>query len=315
MDELSARRRLTGAESEELVDLYQRASTHLSMIQAGAPDPATVGRLSQSLARARARIAGAGSRGWEAVAQFFIVDFPVTVWRARWWWIGAGVGFVAAGFAVGAWVAGDPQVQAALASKTDISALVNHDFENYYSSGPAGSFAAKVWTNNAWAAAAALLLGTMLCLPAVYVLWQNALNVGLTGGLMASAGRLDLFFGLITPHGLLELTSVFVAAGVGMRLGWQWIDPGRRPRSVALAQEGRAAIVVALGLVLVLAICGVIEAFVTPSGLGTPVRIAIGASAWLGFLGYVAYFGRRAGAASGDVLDPSAREDVLPYAG
>ena len=59
------------------------------------------------------------------------------------------------------------------------------------------------------------------------MLWQNALNVGVAGGLMAANGKLGLFFGLILPHGLLELTAVFVAAGRRLRLGWTVSTPAR----------------------------------------------------------------------------------------
>ena len=86
--------------------------------------------------------------------------------------------------------------------------------------------------------ALALALGVLL-LPVVVILWQNALNVGIAGGLMASGGRLDLFFGLILPHGLLELTCVFVAAGAGLRLGWAWVDPGPRTRSARSPRRAR----------------------------------------------------------------------------
>ena len=51
---------------------------------------------------------------------------------------------------------------------------------------------------------------------------------------------------------------------------------------------------VALGLVLVLLVSGVIEAFVTPSGLPTWARISIGVGAEALFLGYVFVVGRRA---------------------
>ena len=124
-----------------------------------------------------------------------------------------------------------------------------------------------------------LIAGALFVLPAVYVLAQNAINVGIVGGLMVANGRGDVFFGLIAPHGLLELTAVFVAAGAGMRLGWQWFDPGPRPRSVALAEEGRAAVAIAMGLAVVLLVSGVIEGFVTPSPLPTWARIGIGALA------------------------------------
>ena len=69
---------------------------------------------------------------------------------------------------------------------------------------------------------------------------------------------------------------------------------GARCRAAqSLAEAGRIAGVVALGLAGVLLVSGVIEAFVTPSGLPTAARIGIGALAELGFLTYVIVLGRR----------------------
>jgi uncharacterized membrane protein SpoIIM required for sporulation len=150
----------------------------------------------------------------------------------------------------------------------------------------------------------------------VVVLVTNAVNVGAIGGLMAANGRLGEFFGLILPHGLLELTAVFVAAGAGLRLFWAWVDPGPLPRGQALAREGRSMVTVAIGLVVVLLVSGVVEAFVTPSPLPTWARIGIGAVVWGAFVGYVAVFGRRAAAAgeTGDVRAELAG-DALPVTG
>ena len=90
---------------------------------------------------------------------------------------------------------------------------------------------------------------------------------------MAANDRTGLFFGLILPHGLLELTAVFVACGLGLKLGWTVVDPGRRTRARALAEEGRALVAGALGLALVLFVSGLVEAFVTPSPLPTWARL------------------------------------------
>jgi hypothetical protein len=93
---------------------------------------------------------------------------------------------------------------------------------------------------------------------------------------------------------MLELSAVFLAAAAGLRLGWSIIDPGPRRRGQALAEEGRATVTIALGLVVVLAVSGVIEAFVTPSGLPSWARIGIGGVAEAAFLAYVIVVGRRA---------------------
>jgi uncharacterized membrane protein SpoIIM required for sporulation len=317
LEELSRRRRLSGAEVDELVELYQRVATHLSLVQSAAPDPAVVGRLSHLVASGRAAVASASGASWGDVARFVTVGFPVAVYRARAWWITVGIAFVLVATAIGAWVATNPDVVSALTTPGELDSLVNEDFADYYTSDPAGSFAFRVWINNAWVAALALVGGALLCVPGIWILWQNALNVGVVGGLMASADRLDLFLGLITPHGLLELTAVFVAGGAGIRLGWQIISPGPRPRSVALAEEGRSTLTIALGLVVVLLVSGVVEAFVTPSPLPTWARIALGALVWITFLAYVVVLGRRADRVGdiGDVADPAAVTAVAPYAG
>ena len=78
-----------------------------------------------------------------------------------------------------------------------------------------------------------------------------------------------------------------------------------------LAEQGRAVVSVAVGLVVVLLVAGLIEAFVTPSPLPTFARIAIGVLAEVGFLAYVIHFGRKA-AAAGETGDVDDAPDVVP---
>lgn len=305
-------RRLSGAEVDELVELYQRVATHLSTVQSTSRDPALLGRLSSLVAEARGAVAGGRRSTFADVARFLRVDFPAVLYRTRWWWFGVTAAFLVVSFAIGAYVAANPDVQGALAPPEVVKQLVEEDFEDYYSSAPAQDFAARVFTNNAFIAAACIVVG-VLTLPVVYIVFQNAAGVGVTGGFMAANDRLDLFFGLITPHGLLELTAVFIAAGLGLKLGWTLIDPGERTRSDALAQEGRALVVGALGTALLLFVSGIIEAFVTPSGLPTWGRIAIGVVAEALLLLWVFVLGRRAhrAGATGD-LELALRGDTLP---
>jgi uncharacterized membrane protein SpoIIM required for sporulation len=295
LDRLVARRRaLSGVEVDELVDLYQRTATHLSIARTRLPDPALVESLTARVARARGVITGTAPSVGAVVGQFVLVAFPFAVWRARWWVAGVAIASIVLATGIGAWVSANPSVQASIATPDQIRQLVEVDFEAYYSSEPAASFAARVWTNNAWIAALCLVFGGLLGIPVLYVMWQNILNVGVSGGLMAANDRLDLFLGLILPHGLLELTCVFVAAGAGLRLGWTVIDPGPRRRAEALGYEGRQTFTLAIGLFAVLFLSGLIEAFVTPSGLPTASRIAIGALALAAFVAYVVVLGRRA---------------------
>jgi uncharacterized membrane protein SpoIIM required for sporulation len=130
--------------------------------------------------------------------------------------------------------------------------------------------------------------------PVVYLLFQNIANLAIIGSVMHRADHGQHFWGLILPHGLLELTAVFVAGGVGIKLFWSWVEPGSLTRAQSVAREGRTAGTVALGLVVVLFVSGVIEGFVTPSGLPTEARVGIGIVAELAFFAYVFVLGRQA---------------------
>lgn len=308
------RRRLSGAEIDELVALYQRTATQLSALQAAGLDPALAARLSSQLARSRAAVSGAQSVGWQSVARFFAVSFPAAAYRARWWWLGCAAGSVLVATLIGFRVAGSRALQASLLPGSEAANLVHHQFRHYYSAYSAQSFAAHVWTNNALVAAETIVFGILLGIPVLLVLYGNAANVGVVGGLMISYGRAGEFWGLILPHGILELSAVFLAASAGLRLGWAIIDPGPRPRVRALAEEGRALFTIAIGLVFVLLVSGMIEAFVTPSPLPTWARIGIGVVAEAAFLAWVLAAGRRAVRAgeSGDIIEAP---DHLPVAG
>lgn len=312
LDELIKRRRkLTGAEIDELVDLYQRVSTHLSMVRSASADSMLVGRLSGLVARARSAVTAAHAPLWSEFVRFWTVSFPVVAYRSWRWWLGSAVAFFAVAAVIALWVAGNPEVQATIGTPDEIAKLVNEEFAAYYSENPAGSFALRVWVNNAWVAAQCIVFAILLGLPIPYILFQNAANLGVSAGLMFDAGKGDVFLGLLAPHGLLELTAVFLAAAAGMRLGWTVVSPGDRPRGQVLAEQGRAVMSVAIGLVAVLLVSGLIEALVTPAPFPTFVRIAIGVVAELAFLAYIVHFGRKA-VRAGETGDVDDAPDVVP---
>nr|WP_297424717.1 stage II sporulation protein M [uncultured Actinotalea sp.] len=315
LDDLSRRRRLSGAESDELVALYQQVATHLSAVRSAAPDPSVVSHLSDLLARARAAIAGAHDPSWSDLARFFAVVLPAAFYRVRWWTVGVTVAFCLVATVAGFTMYHDPSAQAAFGTPAELRLYAEQQFASYYTQYDGSSFAAQVWTNNAWIAAQCVAFGISGIWP-VYVLLSNAVNVGAAGGVMALHDGLDIFFQLILPHGLMELTAIFVAGGAGLKLFWTVVDPAGRPRSRAVAEEGRSLITVALGLVVVLGVSGLVEGFVTPSTvLPWWLKIAIGAVVLAAYWAYVLTLGRRASreGETGD-LGQEERGDALPTA-
>lgn len=315
LEDLVRRHRLSGPEADELVDLYEQVATHLSVVRSVSPDASLIAYLSSLLSKARNRAVGTRVTAWRGVRRFLTHRFPAALYRLRWWWLGTLAGNVVVTAVMMWWLLQNPQVEQSLLTAQEIDQLVSHDFENYYSEHAASHFAAQVWVNNAWVTALCLALG-ILGLPVLYLLFNNIANLAVIGAIMHRHDHGGHFWGLLLPHGLLELTAVFVAAGVGLRLFWSWVAPGQVSRAQALAREGRTAATVALGLVLVLFVSGVIEGFVTPSPLPTWARVGIGVLAEAAFFAYVFVLGRQAAAEgeTGDV-DADQLEDRVATAG
>lgn len=293
LHDLANKRRLSGADADELLRLYQVTSAHLSLLRSTGPESGLSASLSASLAQARTRFTGARSNFMEDLAQFFVLALPAALYRIRWLTVACGAAFCLVGFAYALWIGTSPEALRAVASEAEVQRYVTEDFIDYYSENPAASFAGAVWTNNAWISAQAVALGiTGFWVP--MILFTNAQGVGVAAGMFAAVGKTDVFFSYILPHGLMELTAVFVACAAGLRIFWAMVSPGARTRSRAVAAEGRSMITVALGLVLVLFVSGLVEGFVTPSTLPVWAKISVGAAVLAAYWLYVLVCGARA---------------------
>lgn len=315
LDRLTASRRLTGEQADELVALYRSCARHLSRVRTSAPDPQLAAELSTRLAAARGRLTGTREVSLGDAGRFVTTTMPVALYRIRWWTLGVTVAEIAIAVIVGIWTLRSPEAMSALGTRSELDHYAHEAFEAYYSTYEAPDFAAQVWTNNARIAAILVASGITGLLP-VYVLYSNAAGLGQAGAIMADHGLFTEFLALVSPHGLLELTCVFVAGAAGLRLFWTMLAPGPRSRTAALASEGRALITVAVFLTGALAVAGIIEAFVTPAQIPWGIKIMIGALALGALWAYTLVLGGRAAArgATGDLIDDDAGY-ALPEAG
>lgn len=294
LDDLSRRRHPSPRETDELVRLYLRVSSHLASARRQYADPALLAHLNGLVSRATARVYGTRSSTWLSARRAVTRTFPAAIYHVRRAVLLSFVVF-ALSFAVSAvWVANSPEALDTALPPEQREQFLSEDFEAYYSEQPAQQFGAKVFTNNAQIGIQAFGSGILLGIPTLLIMAFNGLNVGVVAGAFYSVGDQAYFWGLILPHGFLELTAIFVAGGAGMHVGWAAVSPGDRPRSVAVADAARRAVVIAIGLVVVFFLSAGIEAYVTPSGWATPVRVGFGFLVEVVFLLYTFGLGRLA---------------------
>ena len=274
--------------------LYRSTATDLATVRSAAPDPALITRLSLVLAQSRVWLTGTPHVRTGDVRRYLTQGLPAALYRVRWWGVGVWVAVAVLAVVSGVHTLHSPEALALVGPPEVRAQIAEAEFASYYTEYDNTSFAASVWTNNAWLAVQCVVFGITGVFPLI-LMYNTVIQLGVAGAVMAEHGMLGVFFGLLIPHGLLELSAVFVAAGTGLRLFWTMLVPGPRTRARALAEEGLVTLGVALGLTVVLGVSGLIEGYVTPAAfLPWWVKIAVGVVAFAAFWMYVFVAGREA---------------------
>jgi uncharacterized membrane protein SpoIIM required for sporulation len=101
-------------------------------------------------------------------------------------------------------------------------------------------------------------------------------------------------FAFIAPHGVFELTAIFISGGAGLVLAYAIVNPGRYPRGIALRNAGKEALKLILGVAAMLVIAGLIEAFFSPLNIPEEIRLGVASLEAPLLFGYLFLAGRRA---------------------
>lgn len=123
--------------------------------------------------------------------------------------------------------------------------------------------AAMEFFGNNWTVAMTVVFGGVLFgIPSAFTLWFNGL---LFGGYFRLEADLVELVAFVTPHGLLELPSIFIAGAVGLHLGWRgWRTVTGTHSLAAYADDLERAFWIVIGLGILLFVAGLIEGFVSP---------------------------------------------------
>ena len=283
-------------ELDEMVHLYQRAGANLANARVEyASDSALVNRLTLLVSDAHGVLYG--QRDTEVrrgIVQFATVTFPAAIYSLRRYILVAALLTFVPWAVFQIWLSISPAAFDVAAPDGAAEQYINQDFEDYYSNQPSQNFASQVFFNNIRVGFLAFAAGALLCVVTAALLAYNGAQGGMAGGLFTHVGQADKFWGLILPHGMLELSAVVVAGAAGLRIGWAIIDPGDRPRFNALTDEARRSGSVLVGLVVAFLLAATVEGFVTGKPWSTAVRIGIGVFVFVLFWGWTIVYAVRA---------------------
>ncbi len=287
---------LTPVEIERLGYLYRAVTSDLALAQRDFPmDPVTA-YLNQLVARAHAVVYRGEPLAWRRLVRFATTGFPRAYREAAPFVLAAALLFLLPAAIAGLAAAWQPesarwllpaQVQYLIPSIEDHELWVDIPVqERPYAS----SF---IMQNNIQVAFLAFGLGVLVGLPTVWVLVLNGLILGGLSGLTAHYGIAFELWTFVIGHGVIELSTIFIAGGAGLSLGWAIIRPGLYSRRDALTMAARRAVRLVIGCVPLLVLAGCIEGFISPAeGLSWPIKWGVGIGSGILLYSYLLLAGR-----------------------
>lgn len=157
----------------------------------------------------------------------------------------------------------------------------------YHPAGSAlGFFATMLFTHNAQIALMSFALGFAFGVPTLLLLLYNGCILGAFLAIHVQKGLGLALAAWLSIHGTTELFAIGLAGAAGLHIGMAVAFPGKASRSAAATAAGRTAALVMLGVVVMLALAGLLEGIGRQVIQSDMLRAAIGLAALLGWLAY-----------------------------
>lgn len=130
-----------------------------------------------------------------------------------------------------------------------------------------------IMTNNISVSLRAFVFGLSLGLGTIYILFANGALLGALTALIYMYGNPTNFWSLILPHGIIELTAIFISGAAGLIIAKSILIPGEYSVKHSLIAGAKKSISLILGVVLLLIIAGIIEGFFTPLKISETLKL------------------------------------------
>lgn len=278
---------LTRAELQDLSLLYRQIAADLASIR---EDPSALHfarYLNQLLARAHHIIYTGRGANTLAALDFFRNTYPAIVRRNLGFCMLAVIIFLVSA-AVGAAITYyDPDFKVRILGPAMVQTIERREMWTHSIVGIKPLASSSIMTNNISVAFTTFAAGITLGIGTVYMMIFNGLLMGVIGMACRIAGMSLKLWSFVAPHGVLEMPAIFIAGGAGLRLAFGLLFPGVLPRRESVARAGVEGVKLVVGSVPILGIAGVIEAFISPTGLPVTLKFMIAATLLILLFTYV----------------------------
>lgn len=288
LTELIERKGIKQLDSKQLkhyLYLFRQSSHQLAYARTHFPGSEVISYLNALVANSHNNIYSVKKYDLSEVSSFFSFNLPNSIKKHKTYILTATAIFLF-GFVLSWLLVASNSQNAAYFMPKDMIENINWDMDTS-TQWDYPVMSSYIMTNNISVAFKAFVFGITLGIGTFYILFFNGAMLGALTGLVYHLGSPIVFWSLILPHGILELTAIFIAGGAGLILARSILIPKEYSRKHSVISGAKEATSLMLGVIIFLIIAGIIEGFFTPINISPIYKLIFAA---LTLIVIIAYF-------------------------
>lgn len=267
---------LSRAELEELALLYRQVAADLSVLRRDATARSYTEHVNELLTRAHHIIYSGRKTSARSLFRFLRDDYPAIFQRQLPFVLASLLISVAWGLFGAALTSARPDFMRHFVGPAMIATMERHEMwtKSVVSMAPTAS--SYIMTNNLSVSFATFAGGIAFGLGTFFYLYVNGMMLGVIGAACHQYAMSLALWSFVAPHGALELPSIVIAGGAGLRLGYSMLFPGSLRWKESVAQGGMEATRLVSGIIPLLVLAGLLEGFFSPSHAPVWLKFTVG---------------------------------------
>jgi uncharacterized membrane protein SpoIIM required for sporulation len=271
---------LSRDEVRELGPLYRRASSDLAQARLHATSSDLVLHLNGLVGRAHALMfeAETSRSPMQSVAHFYLQEFPALLQKRIWYFLAA-VAISVLGGVFAYWlVITHPDKINLFIPEGDMKRSLDIWKSGHVAGEASAGQSGFLFANNMRVGLVAFALGGFFGIPTFILLFTNGALLGAFSAVMTQYHTHGSFWPGILPHGIAELTAIFICGAAGFLIGLSLLFPGPYHRGEAFKRYGIDGVKLALGTVPMFIFAAIIEGMFSHLPLAPGIRYAFAAA-------------------------------------
>lgn len=263
---------LPSQEVKRFLSCFRQSSHHLAYARTHYPKSSVVTYLNSLISKSHSNVYAVKKFSPGELMKYIIYDFPNLIRKYKFYVLGS-FGFFALGLII--------SLILVLINTNNAYIFIPQSMVDGVKAGNSSGggqwnyplMSSSIMFNNISVSLRAFVFGITLGIGTIYVLFYNGAMLGSLAGLIYLYGNPKIFWSLILPHGVFELTAIFISGAAGLMVAKGLLLPGEYSRKHALISSAKKAVSLVMGVIIMLVIAGIIEGFFTPLNISADTKL------------------------------------------